>query len=87
MCVRVCTVGGTRAKCGVFGFSCSWCVLFVCECVICVYGYVRVRGFGKGVLDHTEIRDHAALSALGQIYWPAIMAVNNPAVSVTLLPV
>lgn len=75
VCVFVCMIvtprAGSLAESG-FGFSCWWCVLFVCVCNLCV----RVC---KGVLDHSEIRDCAAryiasrlqFSALGQIYWPS----------------
>lgn len=60
-------------------------------CVICVYEYVG----GGGILDHSEIRDCSAsyiASRLQLVPWVkftglAIMGVNNPALSVTLLPV
>lgn len=62
--------------------------MFVYVCVICVFMW-------EGVLDHSEIRDCSAsyiASRLQLVPWVkftglAIMGVNNPALSVTLLPV
>lgn len=90
MCVCYCK---TRGRCKALGRERIW-VQLMRLCFVLVQ-FVCTSIYGRGVLDLSEIRDRTASHTASR--WqsvprvkftgPAIMVVNNPASSVTLLPV